>query len=77
MCVHLQKCDMVVWVYVNDAIIISKGPVSIDEFIKSLEDGPKNFDFIQEGNFESYIGVKITQLLDNKTFQLLQTFLIE
>ena len=77
MCVHLQKCDMVVWVYVNDAIIISKGPVSIDEFIKSLEDGPKNFDFIQEGNFESYIGVKITQLPDNKTFQLLQTFLIE
>ena len=75
-CVFISK-KVIILVYVDDVIIISKDSGSIDEFIKSLEDGSENFDFTREGTFESYLGVKITQLPENKGFQLSQPFLIE
>ena len=64
-------------VYVDDVIIISKDALAIDEFVKSLKDGPENFDFTHEGSFEAYLGVEISRLPDNKGFQLSQPFLIE
>ena len=62
---------------VDDVIIISKDALAIDEFVKSLKDGPENFDFTHEGSFEAYLGVEISRLPDNKGFQLSQPFLIE
>ena len=75
MCLHFEK--VIILVYIDNIIIISKDALAIDQFVKSLEDGPENFDFTHEGTFEAYLGVEISQLPDNKGFHLSQPFLIE
>jgi len=75
-CVFISE-KVIVLVYVDDVIIISKDALAIEEFVKSLKDGPENFDFTHEGSFEAYLGVEISQLPDKKGFQLSQPFLIE
>ena len=75
-CVFISK-KVIILVYVDDVIIISKDALAIEQFVKSLEDGPENFDFTHEGTFEAYLGVEISQLPDNKGFHLSQPFLIE
>ena len=73
-CVFISE-KVIILVYVDDVIIISKDALAIDEFVKSLKDGPENFDFTHEGSFEAYLGVEISQLPDKKGFQLSQPFL--
>ena len=66
--------DMVVLVYVDGCILISKEEASIKPFVKSLENGPEKCVFTTEGTMESYLGVNIEQLPEKKGFVLSQTF---
>ena len=51
--------DMVVLVYVDDCILISKEEASIKSFVKSLENGPETFVFTAEGTMDSCLDVNI------------------
>ena len=53
-CLFISK-DMIILVYVDDCILISKDDIAIPKFIKSLEDGVENFVVTDEGSLESYI----------------------
>ena len=75
-CVFISK-DMVVLVYVDDCILISKNEASIDSFVKSMKNGPENFVFTTEGTMESYLGVNIERLPEKRGFILSQPFLID
>ena len=68
---------MIILVYVDDCILISKDTPVIEKFIKSLKAGSKNFVFTEEGTMNSYFGVDISILPDKKGFILSQPFLIE
>ena len=69
--------DMIILVYVDDCILISKDDISIPRFIKSLEEGPENFVFTDEGSLESYLGVSMVKLPDGKGFTMSQPLLID
>ena len=74
-CVFISK-DMVVLIYVDDCIIISKDSGTIQSFICSLANGEENFIFTDEGSMSSYLGVDISPLPDDQGFTLTQPFLI-
>ena len=75
-CVFISK-HRIILVYVDDCILISKDDIAIPKFIKSLEDGAKNFVFTDEGSLESYLGVSMVKLPDGKGFTLSQPLLID
>ena len=50
-CVFIKK-DMIVLVYVDDCILISTKELIINDFIKSLSNGPENFIFTDECNLD-------------------------
>ena len=58
-CVFLRD-DMIVLVYVDDCILISRESSTIKKFIESLASGPEGFIFTDEGTMERYLGVEIT-----------------
>ena len=63
-CVFIGK-ESVVLVYVDDCIIFSRKNSGIsDKLIASLKDGKENFEFTDEGNLKSYLGVDITKRKD-------------
>ena len=68
---------MIVLTYVDDCILISKETSVIDEFIQSLQNGPENFDFTDEGTMSSYLGVDVSRLPDGNGFTLSQPYLIQ
>ena len=55
LCVYITK-DLIVLVYVDDCILISKEISAITDFVHSLHTGPRNFVFTEEGTLESYLG---------------------
>ena len=75
-CCVFIKTDMIVLVYVDDCILISKGANLITNFITSLENGPEKYKFTDEGDMEHYLGVEITKSADGSSFTLSQPFLI-
>ncbi len=75
-CVFIRK-DMIVLVYVDDCILISRKSDVIDEFILSLIEGPEKFAFTDEGDLRRYLGVEIKALDDGNGFCMSQPFLIE
>ena len=75
-CVYINK-DLIVLVYVDDCILISKKECTITEFVQSLHNGPENFVFTEEGSLESYLGVCISKLPGGKSFEMSQPFLID
>ena len=75
-CVFISE-NMVVLVYVDDCILITKESSAMDTFIDSLKNGPEKFVFTDEGKMSSYLGVDISRLPDNDGFKLSQPFLIE
>ena len=75
-CVFIGK-DMIILVYVDDCIIISKSKFQTDNFINSLAKGQENFDFTDEGTLSSYLGVEISKQPNNEGFTLSQPYLIE
>jgi hypothetical protein len=75
MCVFI-KSTMVILVYVDDCILIGKDSDIIAGFIKSLAEGPENFESTEEGAIDRYLGVDV-QRLPNNEFSLRQPFLIQ
>ncbi len=75
-CVILKK-DLIVFVYINDCILVGKNGSILAKFIKALQDGPKNFIFTDKGKLNKYLEVKITKEPDGNSFALMQPFLIK
>jgi hypothetical protein len=73
-CVFIRK-DMIILIYVDDCVLVSKSSDVIKSFIDSLTNGPEQFVFTDEGSMDKYLGVNI-QKLDNNEFVLRQPFLI-
>ena len=57
-CVFISK-SMIILVYVEDCIIISKEDLVIQKFISSLKAGTEDFVFTEEETMNSYLGVDI------------------
>ena len=74
-CVFIRE-NMIILTFVDDCILISKDGAVIKEFIHSLNNGPENFDFTDEGTLSAYLGVDISRLPDGG-FTLSQPFLID
>jgi hypothetical protein len=69
--------NVMVLVYVDDCIILARDKLSIDRFIASLDQGPEDFVFTDEGTIDQYLGVNIERLPDGTGFHLSQPHLIE
>ena len=67
----------IILVYVDNCIVIKKEPGYIDTFIKSMQDEPENFEFIEEGLLESYLGVKFIDYDKREQSEMTQPFLID
>ena len=74
-CVQISD-KAIILVYVDDCIVISRESGYINSFIKSLQDGPENFEFTDEGSLESYLGVKFIDYDKGDQFEMTQPFLI-
>ena len=74
-CVFISK-DMIILVYVDDCILISKEALVIQKFISSLKAGTEYFVFTEEGTMNLYLGVDISPLPDKKGFILSQHLFI-
>ena len=66
---------MIILNYVDDWIFIANKKETLDQFIHSLANGIKKFEFTNEGAIDKYLGVEIEQL-KGKEFILRQHFLI-
>jgi hypothetical protein len=75
-CVFISK-TLIILVYVDDCILISKDDFAIPNFIKSLETGSENFIFTDEGSLSSYLGVSMDKLPDGTGFTMSQPFLVD
>ena len=75
-CVFLSK-DLIILVYVDDCILISKDDIAIPNFIKSLESGSENFIFTGERSLSSCLGVSMNRLPDGSGFAMSQPFLLD
>lgn len=51
------KDDLIIVVYVDDAIIVSKDSSKVDDIIQTLKDD--HFDLTQEGSLSAYLGIDI------------------
>ena len=67
--------DIIVLVYVDDCIILSRDKNTITKFIATLTFGPEKFEFTDEGELSKYLGVEIEQL-QSGGFSMSQPFLI-
>ena len=68
---------MIILVYVDDCILISKEDLVIQNFIRSLKAGTEDFVFTEEGTMNSYLGVDISSFPDKKGFTLSQPFSLD
>ena len=57
-CVFMKK-GMIILTYVDDCILITNKKETLDQFIHSLANGIKNFEFTDEGAIDKYLGVDI------------------
>ena len=72
-----SSLDIIVLVYVDYCIILSRDKNPIASFIDTLTHGPERFEFTDEGSMEKYLGVDIERLPDNSGFSMTQPYLIE
>ncbi len=73
-CVFIQK-DCIVLTYVDDCIILGKDMTIVDAVIFSLKGGNENFDLVNQGSIDKYLGLLIRDI-DSTTFEMSQPFLI-
>jgi hypothetical protein len=71
-----DNADIIVLVYVDDCIILSRDRNTITKFISTLTFGPEKFEFTDEGELSKYLGVEIEQLKSGG-FSMSQPFLIQ
>ncbi len=74
-CVFIRN-NMIVLVYVDDCILISRNSSTINKFVLSLIKGPKKFAFTDKGDLQRYLGIDITALNDRNGFCMSQPFFI-
>ena len=70
-----MKKGMIILTYVDDCILIANKKETLYQFIHSLANGIKSFEFTDEGAIDKYLGVEVEQL-KGKEFILQQPFLI-
>ena len=68
---------MIILVYVDDCVLISKDQLPMQRFIHSLQNGTEDFVFTDEGTLANYLGVCIEKQDDGKGFSMAQPYLIE
>ena len=84
-CVFFSN-DAILVLYVDDSIVMSKDPKTVDNIVKSLSTGqdPDNpsrsfknrYTLTNDGGIKNYLGVEVVQKSDN-SIELKQKFLIE
>ena len=62
--------------YVDDCIIIGKNMKIVDLVISLLKCGRENFDLVDQGSIDKYLGLLIRDI-DSSTLKMSQTFLIQ
>ena len=60
---------------VDDCIILCKDMMVVDAVISSLKGGNKNFDLVDQGSIDKYLGLLIRDV-DSTTFEMSQPLLI-
>jgi hypothetical protein len=73
-CVFYRK-DCIVLIYVDDCIILGKDMAIVDAVISSLKEGHEEFQLVDQGSIDKYLGLLIRDI-DANTFQMSQPFLI-
>ena len=73
-CVFFRK-DCIILTYVDDCIILGKTRAHVDAVIASLHLGDENFQLVDQGTINKYLGLMI-QDIDSSTFEMSQPFLI-
>ncbi len=69
------KMDCIILTYVDDCIILGKGMTDVDTVIASLHVGSENFQLLDQGSIDKYLGLLI-QDIDATLFEMSQPFLI-
>ena len=65
-----KSSDILVLVFVDNCIILSRYKKSIDMFINTLKYGPERLAFTDEGSLHQYLGVEIERLPDETGFTM-------
>ena len=73
----LKQKDMIILVYVDHCILISKEDFTIQKFIDSKKDTPEGFEFMEEETMNAYLGVEISPFTERKGFTLSQPLFID
>jgi hypothetical protein len=73
-CVFFRN-DCILLTYIDDCIILGKTMANVDAVIASLHVGDENFQLIDQGSIDKYLGLMI-QDIDSTTFEMSQPFLI-
>jgi hypothetical protein len=74
-CLYFKK-GMIIITYMDDCIIVSNSMKDINNFVKSMKDGPKVYVLTDEGDINKFLGIEIKEITSNK-FELSQPFLIK
>jgi hypothetical protein len=72
---RLLSKDCIILTYVDNCIILVKDIAIVDAVISSLKGGNENFDLVNQGSIDKYLGLLI-QDIESKTFEMSQPFLI-
>jgi hypothetical protein len=73
-CVFFRK-DCIILTYVDDCIILGKNMAYVDSDVSSLYEGTENFQLVDQGSIDKYLGLLI-QDIDDTYFEMSQSFLI-
>ncbi len=73
-CVFFRK-DCIILTYVDDCIILGKDMAIVDSVISSLKEGHEEFELVDQGSIDKYLGLLIKDI-DTNTFEMSQPFLI-
>ena len=73
-CVFYRK-DCIVLTYVDDCIILGKDMAIVDVVISSLKEGHEEFQLVDQGSIDKYLGLLIRDI-DANTFEMSQPLLI-
>ncbi len=72
-CVFFRK-DCIIHTYVDDCIILAKYMADFDSVISSFHEGTENFQLVDQGSIDKYLGVLI-QDINATSFEMSQLFL--
>jgi hypothetical protein len=67
-CVFFCK-DCIILTYVDDCIILGQNMIVVDSVISLLKDGSENFDLVNQGSIDKYLGLLIRDI-NSTTFEM-------